>query len=141
MTTEKEDVTALLTSINRSLVQIVQQNRELYPQPGDEDAYVGTVQSVPGSSVVTITWTFRDEYKYYVKKIYVDPGLNCTFAWEFSHAIAYLEGKLELEGNEHEFTKPVVATEKSTLKLTITNTGTTTTLDLVIDAWGRRIKE
>ncbi|MCL7412620.1 MAG: hypothetical protein M8353_03260 [ANME-2 cluster archaeon] len=137
----KEDVKILLTSINNSLKQTVEQNRELYPQPGDEEAYVGAVQAVPGSSVVTITWTFRDDYKYYIKKIYVDPGLNCTFAWEFSHALAYLEGKIEIDGNEHEFTKPFVATEKSTLKLEITNTGAATDLDIIIDAWGRRIKE
>lgn len=140
MPPEKEEVKALLTSIKGFLKQMVEQNREQYPQPGDEDAYVGDTQNVPGSSVVTVTWTFRGDYKYYIKKLYVDAGLNCTFAWEFSHVLAFIEGKLTLEGNEHEFTRPVVATEKSTIKLTITYTGATATdLDIVIDTWGRRI--
>lgn len=142
MASEKEEVKTLLTSIKGFLKQIVEQNIERYPQPGDESAYVGDTQSVPASSVVTITWTFREKYKYYIKKVYVDAGLNCTFSWELSHVLDFIEGKLTLEGNEHEFTKPYVATEKSTIKLTITYTGAAPTdLDIVIDAWGRRMKE
>jgi len=114
---------------------------ELNPLPEDEDAYIGQTQEVPAGTEVTITYILMEDYNYYVKRIYVDAAAGVSYNWRFTRLVGY--GYLyerTLYGNEHEFSKLLVARRGSRIILTITNpTIYDYTLDILIDMWARKV--
>ena len=129
---------SLMASIDARLRRQRLQEIELIPQHDDEDNYIGDMQTAAASATTTITWTFKKDYEYYFKKIYVDAVANATYEWEFSGVKGFYEGIKTMEGNEHEFDKPIVAGGGTTLKLEITNNGVAIDLDIIIRSWARR---
>lgn len=134
-----EDPSLLLSKIRDLLVDVRAQDMILKPQPDDEDNYTGDTQTVAASAVTTITWTLKSDYEYFFKKLFVDKISNITYLWTFSNVKGFYSGQLQIEGNEHEFDKPVRAAGGSTLKLKITNNTTAKDLDISLRSWGRRI--
>lgn len=130
---------ALLTSIIGLLVEQRMQERGLFPQPDDEDNYVGDTTSVAANATTTVTYTLKKDYTYYFKKIYADAIVSSTYNWKFSDVVGRVyTGQKSLDGNEHEFDLVVKAKGESTLVLTITNTGSAGSVDIVIRSWARR---
>lgn len=135
------NINSQLRSIESLLEAQRAQDVELYPQPGDEDNYIGDTQTCTASAVTTITWTFLPDYIYYFKKIYVDKQANMSYVWTFQ-ATTEATGAKVLNGNEHDFNgKLVKGKGNTTLKLAMTNTGSTAMEhDIVIQSWARRVK-
>jgi len=114
---------------------------EHYPLPEDDEIYMGDTQSVPASSVVTVTWNLKKDYKFYLKRVYVDAATDCTYQWDFNYLLGHnYEYTKTIEGNEHEFFKKLLAKGGSKITLTITNTSPNDyELDIVMEMWARRM--
>ncbi len=141
------DYSQLLNNINGYLAAIDTllgaqraQDKELYPQPGDEDNYIGDTQNCTANAVTTITWAFLPDYTYYFKKIYVDKQAGMSYIWTFQSTTEATGAKV-LNGNEHDFNgKLVKGRGNTTLKLAMTNSGATAMEhDIVIQSWARRV--
>lgn len=131
----------LLSAIKLLLEEDRKMQRELYPQPGDEDNYIADTQACPASAVTTITWTFKKDYEIYFKKLYIDLVANVTYVYTFSNLIGFYAGRRSFNGNLLEFTMPLKVKGGSTLALAITNSGASAvTLDILIDSWARRTR-
>ncbi len=129
-----------LLALNDLLQKQRAQDVEIYPQPGDEDNYVGTTQPSVAGTVTTVTCTFLKDYVYYFQKVYIDAAASITYEWTFQSILGDAKGSKVVEGNEHDFNgRPLKAAGNTTLTLVITNTGATDqTLDIVIQSWARR---
>lgn len=115
------------------------QDEDMYPQPGDENNYVGITQTCTSGTITTITWAFLPNYIYFFKKIYADAQANLTYEWTFQ-ATTETTGGMVVEGNEHDFNGKIIkAKGNTTLSLAITNAGgTDAEVDIVIQSWARR---
>ena len=113
---------------------------EINPLVTDEDAYIGQTQDVPAGAEVIVIYNLMDDYNYYIKKVYADAVAGVSYKWKFTRLVGY--GYLyerTLYGNEHEFTKRLIARRGGQIILTITNpTVYDYTLDIIIDMWARR---
>ncbi len=134
------NINGRLASIHTLLEAQRAQDAEIYPQPGDEDNYIGDTQSCTPMAVTTITWTFLDGYIYYFKKLYVDKQVNMSYVWTFQ-ATTEATGAKVLNGNRHIFDqKTVKGKGKTTLSLAMTNSGSTAMVhDIEIQSWARRV--
>lgn len=126
-----------LIALNALLAQQRAQDIELYPQPGDEDAYVGTTQTIAAGAVTTITYNILKDYIYHFKRLYIDALPNCTYEWSFQSTTEYAGGVV-LDGPDHEFGRHIKAKGSSTLTLAVTNTGVVATANISIQSWARR---
>jgi hypothetical protein len=130
-----------LQKTNELLESLLKAWSEFYPLAEDEDAYVGDTVTVPASSVVTVTYTLKEGYKFYVSRVYVDAAADVAYSWDFNYLLGpTYEYTKTLEGNEHEFQRRLVAKGGSRIVLTITNTSTKAyNLDITLRMWARRI--
>lgn len=122
-----------------SIAEIFQ---EIYPLPRDLENYIGYTQNIPASSIVTITWTFRETYDIYIRKLYCDATAGCAYLWTLGYIFFGSTGATkELEGNEHEFTRRCILKGGETLTLVIANSSANNyDLDIVIDSWARPLE-
>ena len=134
-------LTTEVVPIEETLRSFAESWLEINPLATDEDAYVGDSQDVPASSEVTVTYSLMKDYNYYIKRVYVDAAAGLHYTWRFTRLVGY--GYLyerTLRGNEHEFTKRLIARRGSQIILVITNpTSYDYTLDIVIDMWARKV--
>lgn len=143
----KVEVTPLLPTVQPvpaatdTFQRILKLLEEIYPAPEDYEANIGETVTVPPFSRVTVTWTLKKGFKYYISKVYVDAAPNCTYQWRFPNLIYYdYKTSRVFEGNTHEFPRRLVAMPGSDIILQITNTGTATqTLDIIVEMWARRV--
>jgi len=129
-----------LQKTNELLESLLKAWSEFYPLSEDEDAYVGDTVTVPASSVVTVTYTLRGGYNFYIAEIYVDAAAGVAYSWDFNFLLApTYEYTKTLEGNKHNFFRRLVAKGGSRITLIITNpTVNSYDLDIVIEMWARR---
>jgi hypothetical protein len=125
-----------------SEVELVDIVRELLPMPEDLIAYVGMTQLVPALSVVTVRLTTREYYDFYIRKLYVDAAAGCTYVWRASNVYFRVGAEtLELDGNDHMFTRKVVLRGGGYVEVEITNASLNDyELDIVVDMWARPFK-
>lgn len=127
-----------LASIEALLQAQRAQDMDMYPQPGDKSNYYGYTLTVAASAITTVTITFLPDYLYFFKLIHIDIMPNLTYQWMFESTTEE-SGSITLIGNRHDFgDKPIKAKGRTTLILTVTNTGVQTTADISIQSWGRR---
>jgi len=114
---------------------------EVNPLITDEDAYIGDTQNVPAGTEVTVTYNLMEDYNYYIKRVYVDAAAGLSYTWKFTRLVGY--GYLyerTLRGNEHEFTKRLIARRGSQIILVVTNpTSYDYDLDITVDMWARKV--
>jgi len=104
-----------------------------FPRMEDEPAYTAITLTVPASSAVTVTWRIKDEWKAFIKHLYVDAAAGCSYKWSLAG--------LDADGNEINFYKAVEVNAGGLIVLKVTNTDTVQkSLDVVVEGWARRIK-
>lgn len=98
----------------------------------DDTLHESGTLTVPALSVLYMTLRLWRKWTYYVKEVYVDPAPDVYYTWS-------IDGRWELEGNEHKFSCPLIVLNNYTVVLTIENRGTSDRiLDWYIDGWVRR---
>jgi len=138
---EIKKLVSRVSPVEEALKSFAESWVEVNPLTTDEDAYIGDTQSVPAGSEVTVTYNLMEDYNYYIKRVYADAASGLSYTWRFTRLVGY--GYLyerTLRGNEHEFTKRLVAKRESQIILIISNpTFYDYDLDIVVDMWARKV--
>lgn len=99
------------------------------PKENSVSAWIAETITVPAGSELTTVWRTEVDFPVKVKKLYVDPDVNCSYRWNIAGE--------DIEGNEIELYQPFKLGKYSTITLVVTNNGADDVdLDVLVVGWG-----
>ena len=122
-----------MTEWENTVVRLLTRIANAFPEEGDIRFFTGDSDTVAATTILTITFTLRRDYRIIVTELYADVRADCTYEWQYSGEIidfneaSYPYGKLNRED-----------VDKIVLK--ITNIGVSQTIGYYVKGWARKEK-